>query len=202
MDLPNTFQQLGHDKDIQEIYAKLGINGYFKLKPWGIDIKRAYEVMTTIDEIGMVTLTREDGQPQTLAINEYIVQDALHFKEGYEDMNTRLTDIEQNKVFLNIKGKQGTFDDMAIEEAKLPLQLFTQYFNLWKPQKFTRPNLHIAYSMSLATKDIPQAWPKVAKYILELLYGHAKSSNIKAEPCLYAGQMLTRIAYHLLGIID
>ena len=43
---------------------------------------------------------------------------------------------------------------------------------------------------------------KVAKYILELLYGHAKSSNIKVEPCLYAGQMLTRIAYHLLGIID
>ena len=56
--------------------------------------------------------------------------------------------------------------------------------------------------MSMATKDIAQAWPKVAKYILELLYGHAKSSNIKVEPCLYAGQMLTRIAYHLLGIID
>ena len=48
--------------------------------------------------------------------------------------------------------------------------------------------------MSLAAKDIAQARPKVAKYILELLYGHAKSSNIKAEPCLYAGHMLTRIA--------
>ena len=56
--------------------------------------------------------------------------------------------------------------------------------------------------MSLAARDIAQARPKVAKYILELLYGHAKSNNIKAEPCLYAGQMLTRVAYHLLGIID
>ena len=105
--------------------------------------------MASIDEIGTVTLTGEDRQPQTFSINEYIVQDALHFKEGYEDMNRRLTDTERHKVFLNIKGKQGTFDDMAIEEAKLPLQLFTQYFNLRKPQKFTRPNLHIAYSMSL-----------------------------------------------------
>ena len=91
---------------------------------------------------------------------------------------------------------------MAIEEAKFPLQLFTQHFNLRKPQNFTRPNLHIAYSMSLVAKDISQAKPKFARYILELLYNHAKSSNLKTEPCLYARQMLTRIAYHLLGIID
>ena len=56
--------------------------------------------------------------------------------------------------------------------------------------------------MSLAARDIAQARPKVAKYILELLYNHAKSSNLKTEPCLYAGQMLTRIAYHLLGITE
>ena len=51
--------------------------------------------MTSIDEIGTVTLTGEDGQPQTFTINEYIVQDALHFKEGYfkeegKKMNTRM----------------------------------------------------------------------------------------------------------------
>ena len=73
VDLPVTFQQLGHNEDIQEIYTKLGIEGYFKLKPWGIDIKRAYELMTTIDEISTVTLTGEDGIPKTMAINEYIV---------------------------------------------------------------------------------------------------------------------------------
>ena len=156
--------------------------------------------MTTIDEIDTVTLIGEDGQPKTMAINEYIVQYALHFKEGYEDLNKRLTDAERNKVFLNMKGKQGTFEDMAIEEAKLPLQLFTQHFNLRKPHRFTRPNLHMEYSMSLAARDIAQARPKVAKYILELLYNHAKSSNLKSEPCLYVGQMLTRIAYHILDM--
>ena len=96
-------------------------------------------------------------------------------------------DAKRSKVFLNIKGKQRIFDDMAIEEVKFPLQLFTQHFNLRKPQKFTRPNLHIAYSMSLAARDISQARPKFARYILELLYNHAKSNNIKTKPCLYAG---------------
>ena len=87
VDLPDTFQQLGQDEDLQDVYTKLGIEGYFKLKPWGIDVQRAYELMTSIDEIGTVTLTGEDGLPKMFAINEYIIQDALHFKEGYEDMN-------------------------------------------------------------------------------------------------------------------
>ena len=47
--------------------------------------------MTTIDEIGTVTLTREDDHLKALVINEHIVQDALHFKEGYEDLNRRLS---------------------------------------------------------------------------------------------------------------
>ena len=133
VDLPDTLQRLDQDQDAQEIYTKLEIDGYFKLKPWGIDIKRAYELMTNIDEVGTVILIGEDGQPKMVVINEYIVQDALHFKEGYEVLNRRLTDSERSKVFLNMKGKQGTFKDMAIEEAKLSLQLFTKYFNLRKP---------------------------------------------------------------------
>ena len=91
---------------------------------------------------------------------------------------------------------------MAIEEARFPLQLFTQHFNLRKPQKFTRPNLHVAYSKSLAGRDITQARPKFACYILELLYSHAKSNNIKTKPCLYARHMLTSIAYHLLDMVE
>ena len=38
VDLPDTFQQLGQDEDIQVVYTKLGIEGYFQLKPWGIDV--------------------------------------------------------------------------------------------------------------------------------------------------------------------
>ena len=100
--------------------------------------------MTIIDAIGTIYLTDRDGKIVRVTINEHIIQDALHFKEGYEDLNCRLSDSERSKVFLNIKGKQGTFEDMAIEEVKFPLQLFTQHFNLRKPQKIARPNLHVA----------------------------------------------------------
>ena len=62
-------------------------------------------MMTNIDKVGTVTLIDEDGQPKTIVINEHIVQDALHFKEGYEDLNQRLTDAKRSKVFLNMNGK-------------------------------------------------------------------------------------------------
>ena len=45
------------------------------------------------------------AQLKIVVINEHIVEDALHLKEGYEDLNRRLTDIERSKIFLNIKGK-------------------------------------------------------------------------------------------------
>ena len=72
----------------------MGIYGYFKLAPWGVDVKRAYELMIAIDKIMTVTLIGEDGQLKMMVINKHIVQDTLHFKEGYEDLNQRLLDFE------------------------------------------------------------------------------------------------------------
>ena len=90
--LPDTFQQRGLEDKVQNVYAKLGIEGYFKLPPQGIDVQRAYELMNTIDKIEIVTLIGKDGQPKMVVINEHIVQDTLHFKEGYEGPNRRLID--------------------------------------------------------------------------------------------------------------
>ena len=43
----------------------------------------------------------------------------MHFKKGFEDLNKRLSKLERNKMFLQIKGKQGTFEDMVMEKPKL-----------------------------------------------------------------------------------
>ena len=159
--------------------------------------------MTSLDKDVLAKITNKDGEMVSVPINKHIIKDALDFKEGYEDLSKHLSNTNKRKVFLQqLLRKASTFEDMAIEEAKFPLQLLTQHFNLRKPHKFTRSNLHIVYSMSLAAQDISQARPKFARYILELLYNHAKSSNIKTKPCLYARQILTRIAYHLLDMID
>ena len=55
--------------------------------------------------------------------------------------------------------------------------------------------------LSLA-KDIPQACPNFANYVLKNLQAHANSSNVKQEPCLYVSHMLTRFAYQALGMQD
>ena len=135
-----------------------------------------------------------------MLVNEAIIRDALKFKEGHEDLFHRFIEKDRGLVFLQIKGKEGTFDDMGVEEEKLALRLFTQHFNLRNPQKFTRPHRGIAHCMSLAAKDIPQARPNFANYVLKNLQAHANSSNVKQEPCLYASHMLTRIAYQALGM--
>ena len=81
--------------------------------------------MNSIDAIGTADLTDLEGEKVVFPINETIVREALHLKEGFEDMKHRLSKEDHDRYFLQIKGKLGTFDDMAVEEAKPSLKLFT-----------------------------------------------------------------------------
>ena len=200
--MPPNLQELGKEDNYITVYRRLGLDGYFRLKPCGVDVQRAYELMTTIDPIGTANITDLEGNEKQVIVNEATVQNALKFKEGYQDMKHRLTKEDHDRYFLNLKGKKGTFDDMSIEEAKPPLKLFTQHFNLKKPQKYTHPHTRIAYSMSLAAKDISQDRPNFAKHVLEQLFEHVGSVNLKNDPYLYASHLLTRIAYQALGESD
>ena len=61
VEMPREMQLLGTVDKYKEVFRRVGLDGYFSLKPCGVDIQRAYELMTTIDKIGIVTLTRKDG---------------------------------------------------------------------------------------------------------------------------------------------
>ena len=202
MTMPPSLQELGKEDKYITVYRRLGLESYFRLKPCGVDMQRAYELMTTIDPIGTANITDLEGNEKVVIVNETTVKEALHFKEGHQDLKHRLTKDDHDRYFLNLKGKKGTFDEMSIEEAKPPLKLFTQHFNLKKPQKYTHPHTRIAYSMSLAAKDISQVRPNFAKHVLDQLFEHAGTVNLKNEPYLYANHVLTRIAYQALGESD
>ena len=60
--------------------------------------------MTTIDLIGRADLTNLEGEKVVVSINENLVKEALHFKEGYEDMKHRLTKEDHDRYFLQIRG--------------------------------------------------------------------------------------------------
>lgn len=128
--MPPNLQEIDKIDEYITVYRRLGLDGYFCLKPCGVDVQRAYKLMTTIDPIGSANITDLEGNEKQVIVNEAMVQDALKFKEGYQDMKHRLTKEDHDRYFLNLKGKKGTFDDMSIEEAKPPARLFTQHFNL------------------------------------------------------------------------
>ena len=61
-----------------EIFRKVGLDGYFGLEPWGIDIQRAYELMTTINKEGVATLSMPEGETVQVQIFEDLISEALH----------------------------------------------------------------------------------------------------------------------------
>ena len=111
--------------------------------------------MTSLNEDGLAEITNKDGEKVRVPINEHIIKDALHFKDGHEDLSRRLTEGERRKTFLHLPGKQFTFEDMAVSKAKMPLQYLMQHFNLRKLVRFTRPHIRVAYAISLAAAGIP-----------------------------------------------
>ena len=77
-------------------------------------------------------------------------------KKGMKMSTVDFQSPKGTNLFLQIKGKQGTFHDMAVEKAKILVKPFTQHFNLRRPQVFIRPNLHVTHSINLAARDIAQ----------------------------------------------
>lgn len=148
--------------------------------------------MTSIEKDDVAEITNHNGEKVKVPKLEENIKKELHFKQGYEDLNKHLNLNKRKKVFLHMSKRLGSFDDMAIEEAKKPTGLFTQHFMLQKPPKYTRPNLQLAHIMSMAAIEITQPRPKSTKYVQGGMTSHAKSSNINKEPYLYASHMQIR----------
>lgn len=55
--LPDTFFDLHQVEPNMKILRHVGLDGYFGLEPWGVDLQRTYELMTTINKEGVATLS-------------------------------------------------------------------------------------------------------------------------------------------------
>jgi len=60
----------------------VGLQEYFNQPPWGIDVQRSYELITSIDEDGEAQLTNNNGEVVTVEINQEFISDALKFKKN------------------------------------------------------------------------------------------------------------------------
>ena len=60
--LLDSFFDLHQAEPNMKIFKQVGLDGYFGLEPWGVDIQRAYELMTTINKEGAATLSTPEGE--------------------------------------------------------------------------------------------------------------------------------------------
>ena len=87
---------MGRDDEYMDVFRRLGLEDYFRLPSCRVDIQRAYELMISIDAIGTAKITNREGEKVIVPVNKNLVKEALHLKEGYEDMKHRLSKEDHN----------------------------------------------------------------------------------------------------------
>ena len=60
--VPNTFFSLHAERDCTLVFGLVGLRGFYKLPAWGVDIKRSYELMTSITEDGHAHITNKNNE--------------------------------------------------------------------------------------------------------------------------------------------
>lgn len=150
--LPDSFFALHKAEPNMDIFKKVGLDGYFGLEPWGVDHQRAYELMTSIDQDGVATLTSKDGDEVQVQISETLISEALKLptpKQAFK-IPHHLTEQERRETFMVLQGSKETFGDLIRKELDLPLRLYSLHFIMGKPQKYTQPCKRVAGLMMKA----------------------------------------------------
>ena len=111
--LPDSFARVQRKKECMEIFKKVGLDGYFSLPPYGIDLKRSYELLSTIDKDGNTKIMDLDGKVTEVKIDENLINVALHFKTmGALKLPYRLIEAERSQTFMEVIGTHETFKDL------------------------------------------------------------------------------------------
>lgn len=200
----DNFWALQTHNDITEFFARMGLARYFSLRPWGIDVKRAWQLMTSIEEDGTTHIEDLDNQLITVKISIDMVAKALIMPRGGISMTAKLTPKEISQTFLSPKTAEHTFKGLSEKECELPLRIFTQHFQLGRPVRYTTPNTKLAmvFSKAAVAQNTRLISADFAEFIFTELVTFAKKKKYLAKPLMNGGHFLTRLAYFALGQID
>ena len=70
-------------------FSKAGVAGYFTREVVEIDVRRAWELQSTIQDDGSATLTDKEGHTVRVNITEQTVREALNLKPGKQELKHR-----------------------------------------------------------------------------------------------------------------
>ena len=181
----------------------MGLSQYFSLPPWGIDVRRAYELMTTLDDASIASISDKDGMKLQVQITEELVSEALKMPTPAQAQRLphQLNEVEKKVTFRPTNNKE-TFKDLKDQRMDLPLCLYAHHFAMGKPQRFTHPNKRVAGFIHQAMKGATRRPGNFSCNILLDIQNYKKSKGLQQYPYLAGGLMLTRIAYEAIGTID
>lgn len=100
---PNSFFHVLVLPRSQAILRKCDLYGYFNLPPWGVDTRRAYELMTTIEEDGVQTIINKAGEEVTMQILEEMISGALNLSHLDEAIPIpfQLSEVDMKATFMS-----------------------------------------------------------------------------------------------------
>ena len=67
------FFELHRDPTARKIFKTANMANYFKLQPWGPDLRRAWELVRSIDKIGAALITDFDGTQLQVSISPKLI---------------------------------------------------------------------------------------------------------------------------------
>ncbi|KAI5078943.1 hypothetical protein GOP47_0006614, partial [Adiantum capillus-veneris] len=104
------------------------ISPLFTIPPWGMDVKSAYQMLSSLTEEGTASIDDRDRMLVEVNITEAMVSEALKSPRGNVSLMSRNTLEESNATFILARTQDYTFKDLLHKEVELPLRIFTQHF--------------------------------------------------------------------------
>lgn len=200
--MPDNFQPIGTHKESMKVYSKVGLQVYFSLPPWGMDVKRCYQLLSTLDEEGNAKIDGPDGSQVQVKITDDMVSEALKLPKGSQSLLTRNTTKETNATFLLGNSQEYTFRDLVRKEVEQPLRFFTQHFTHGKATRYTKPHRRVANFFSKTFTSNRNWTLNFAELILSELKSFSKRKKVAKMQHMNCGMMLTRLGYYVVGMID
>lgn len=190
------------------LWESLCLEGYFALPPWGPDLQRAWELITTLDDQNYFKVTDLQGNQQKILLNRKLIRKALHLPDE---------DLVFNDKALKRKDRENCadqdeprWDQLKQQAIRMALQLYMQHFHLGYPHRWTTPDKLPATQFTKKEITSPDLRNDYAQEIVSKIKRAAKSvisqgkSTAKriSKPYLGGPLLLTRIAYTALELDD
>lgn len=97
--LPTSFFDMMRDTKYFRMFQKVGFKEYLVLLAWGMDVKRCYDLMSTISKIGTSSIVNLEMEHLQISIIEDIIRKTLMLKIGSVSLKNLLEKIECKALF-------------------------------------------------------------------------------------------------------